>query len=92
MPLRGYEILDAGRIIPADGSGRQIEWRVSLRTRMHFRDLLEELVDLEQEPESFERETKMEALREAIRTLPDFPRGYDPEQDVIVPVTTSEMR
>lgn len=71
--------------------GRRIEWPVSLRVRNKFRDLLGELVDLEQEPHSDAVEKRMEALREDIRALPGFPKRYDPERDLIVPITTSEQ-
>lgn len=65
---------------------------MSLRVKMKFWSLLEELVDLEQEPASPECEERMEALREDIRSLPGYPRRYDPEADLIVPVTSSEQR
>ena len=71
--------------------GREIRWEVSLRTRMRFWDLLAELVDLELEPTSPELLERMEALRCDIRALPGYPRQYDPERDLIVPITTSEM-
>lgn len=70
----------------------RIEWPVSLRTRMRFRSLLHELVDLETWPQTPELLLRMEALREEIRGLPGFPRRYDPERDLIVPVTTSMQR
>jgi hypothetical protein len=59
---------------------------------MKFRDLLHELVDLETAPQDLEVQARMEMLREEIRALPGYPRGYHPERDVIVPVTTSEAR
>ena len=71
---------------------RRIEWRVSLRTRMQFRALLMELVDLETYPQTPETLMKMEALREEIRGLPGFPRRYDERRDLIVPITTSVQR
>ena len=71
---------------------RRIEWRVSLRTRMKFRTLLSELIDLETWPASLEVETRKQLLQAEIRDLPGFPRRYDPERDLIVPVTTTEMR
>ena len=84
------EILDPRRIQrPGE---RKIEWRCSLRVRMQFRALLHELVDLEQEARDPEVAQAMEALREDIRALPGFPVGYDPERDLIVPVTTSAQR
>jgi len=82
-------ILDPHRI---QRPGRRIEWRVSLNTHMKFRDLLGELVDLESYPRSHELERRMESLREEIRCLPGFPRDYHPEDDTIVPVTTSAQR
>jgi hypothetical protein len=86
MPI---PILDPQRI--QRRPGRQIRWECSLKTRMRFRSMLQELVDLEQYPPSETREA-MEALREDIRALPGFPVGYDPERDLIVPVTTSAQR
>lgn len=71
---------------------RRIEWPCSLRVRMQFRSLLHELVELETWPATEEREIRMERLREEIRSLPGFPRRYDPERDLIVPVTTSAQR
>lgn len=71
---------------------REIVWHVSLRTRMKFRDLLHELVDLESYPATSESLMRMENLRDEIRSLPGFPRRYDPDRDVIVPVTTSVQR
>lgn len=71
---------------------RRIEWQCSLSTRMRFRDLLNELVDLEAEPWSMEVEARMEALRDDIRHLPGYPQNYDPDRTVIVPVTTTAMR
>ena len=87
---RGWEILNPQRLTRPQE--KRIEWRVSLRTRMRFRDLLSELVDLEQEVSSGEVSLRMEALREEIRALPGFPRRFDPERDTIVPVTTSAQR
>lgn len=92
MPIRGtdWDILDPRRIRrPGE---RHIQWRVSLRTKMRFTDLLHELVELELEPATWEREQRMEALRDEIRALPGYPRRYDPERDVIIPTTTSEVR
>lgn len=89
---RGYEILDPWRVVRAPLRGRRIEWRVSLRTKARFQDLLGELVDLESEPWSPEREARAEALREDIRALPGYPRNYHAEDDVIVPVTSSVQR
>jgi len=59
---------------------------------MKFRSLLHERVDLEQEPPSFEVESRMRALEEEIQSLPGFPKGYDPERDLIVPMTSSTQR
>jgi hypothetical protein len=58
---------------------------------MRFRSLLFELVDLEQEPWSLEVANRQAALQDEIRSLPNFPTHYDPERDLIVPLTTSEM-
>ena len=94
MPVnpRHWEVLDRSRIVRGRRRGRRIEWRVSLRTKMQFYSLLAELVDLEQEPASPEREERRAVLQDEIRALPSFPRRYHPEDDLIVPVTTSEMR
>ena len=59
---------------------------------MRFRDLLSERMDLEQEPQSFEVLARTQALEEDIRALPGYPKKYDPDRDVIVPVTTSSSR
>jgi len=82
-------ILDPRRIVRP---GRSIEWRVSARIHMKFRDLLAELVDLESYPRTHELERRMESIREEIRSLPGFPRDYHPEDDTIEPVTTSSQR
>ncbi len=71
---------------------REIQWQVSLRTRMKFRELLHELVELETWPVTEELLVRMENLREEIRGLPGFPRRFDAERDTIVPVTTSMQR
>lgn len=71
---------------------RRIEWRVSLRTRMRFRELLHERVDLESWPQTPETLLRMQVLEEEIRGLPGFPRRFDSERDLIVPVTTSLQR
>lgn len=84
-----WEILDPRRIRQP---GRRIEWPVSARTRMKFRDLLGELVALEQEPQEPEILARMEALREDIRALPGYPKRYDPDRDWICPVTNSVAR
>jgi hypothetical protein len=84
-----YEILDPERIQPARAT-RKIEWPVSLKTRMRFRDLLYELVDLEMEPQTPEVLERMASLREDISSLPGYPRNAHPERDLIVPVTTTE--
>lgn len=86
------QIMDPRRLVRPRAHERRIAWRVDLKTRMKFRDLLMELVDLECDPPSYERERRMESLRDDIRSLPGYPRSYDPERDVIVPVTTSSMR
>jgi len=88
MPI---EILDPQRI-QRPHQGRKIEWHCSLRVRMKFRSLLQELVDLEGEPQDAECHNRAEALRDEIRSLPRFPIGFDPERDVIIPVTSSAQR
>lgn len=88
-----YEILDSSRIQRPHGRrGRRIEWRCSLRVRSRFRSLLHELVDLEQQPDEPETRQRMVALRQDILALPGFPRRFDPDHDLIVPVTTSAQR
>lgn len=92
-PHRRYEVLDPRRILPRSGRReRRIEWPVSSRTHLKFRALLEELVGLETEPASPEREARAEGLREDIRALPGFPRRLDPDADLVVPVVTSTQR
>ena len=90
--MRAYPVI--GRPISPHGRlpGHRIEWRVSLRTQAKFYDLLAELVDLEMELASEERDNRMEALRDDIRSLPGYPRRYDPDRDLIVPVLTTEMK
>jgi hypothetical protein len=88
--LTRYHVLDPQRIQRHE---RRIEWPCSLRTRMKFRALLAELVDLEQESQRDpDVQAKMEALREDIRSLPGFPKRFDLDRDLIVPVTTSTQR
>lgn len=83
-------ILDPKRVTTG---GRRIEWPVSHRTRMRFRELLFELVDLEGADQTDrEVQDRMAALRDAIRSLPGFPRAFDPERDTIIPVTTTVSR
>ena len=85
-----YAVLNPQRIQRRE---RRIEWPCSLRTRMKFRALLAELVDLEQDNQRDPQVLQaMEALREDIRSLPGFPRKFDPDRDVVVPVTTSTQR
>jgi len=90
-----WQVLDTSELIRnrrrREGE-RPIEWRLSLRTRMQFRALLHELVERETYPQTLENEMRMQNLREEIRSLPGFPRRYDPERDLIVPVTTSVQR
>lgn len=59
---------------------------------MRFYSLLAELVDLDLEPYSPEVEERRAVLQDDIRALPGYPRRYHPENDLIVPVTTSEQR
>lgn len=86
---RHWEIVDPERFRRRE---RRIEWRVSLRTRMRFRSLLQELVDLETYPQTPENLMRAESLREEIRALPGFPKRYNADRDVIVPVTSSVQR
>jgi hypothetical protein len=58
---------------------------------MRFRTLLYELVDLEQESPSPEIAARQAALQDEIRSLPGFPTRFDPELDLIVPITTSKQ-
>jgi hypothetical protein len=71
---------------------RRIEWRVSLRNRMKFRALLHERIELESWPQTPEIQLRMQLLEEEIRSLPGFPRRFDPDRDLIIPVTTSVSR
>ena len=90
-----YQVLDTAELrrnrARREGE-RRIEWRCSLRTRMAFRSLLQELVELESYPQTLETEMRMERLREEIRGLPGFPKRYNVNLDLIVPVTTSVQR
>jgi hypothetical protein len=86
---RHWEIVDPRRF---RRPGKRIEWRCSLRVRMRFRGLLQELVDLETYPQTRENLMRMENLREEIRSLPNFPKRYNAERDLIVPVTSSVQR
>lgn len=64
---------------------------MSLRVRNRFRELLGELVDLEhQDPAA--NHARILALQDDIRHLPGYPQRYDPENDTIVPVTTTAQR
>lgn len=90
LSLPVIPILDARRI---RRPGRRIEWRVSQRVHMRFRELLHELVELEYaDQDDPEVQQRMEALREDIRALPGYPRRYHPDYDLIVPVTTTAQR
>jgi len=72
---------------------RRIEWPVSRRVHLRFRELLHELVDLESGDQTDrELQQRMESLREDIRALPGFPVRYHPEKDLIVPITTTAQR
>jgi len=91
MRRPGFAILDPNRVVKR---GRTINWDVSRRTYLRFREPLETLVDLEladlTDPQV---QDQMATLRDDIRHLPGFPRGYDPEGDLIVPtVTTAQGR
>lgn len=89
--MRAEQFIDPRRILRAGPPARRIEWRVSLRTKGRFYALLAELVDLEQEPLTPELWNRVETLRDEIRALPGYPKRYHPENDLIVPVTTSEQ-
>jgi len=85
-----FAILDPNRLVRR---GRTIEWPVSRRIYLKFRDLLQELVDAESLDQSDpEVRNRMETLRDDIRHLPGYPRSYDPEHDLIVPVVTTASR
>lgn len=88
--LRAPVVLDRRRVRTR---GRRIEWPVSYRTLQRFREALHELVELEDADQTspWVRQ-RMEALRDDIRSLPGYPRGYDPENDLIVPTLTSVTR
>lgn len=83
-------ILDPTRV---KRPGRRIEWPVSRAVHLRFREWLHELVALEYadqtDPEVVDR---MAGLRDAIRRLPGYPRQYDVERDIIVPVVTTVQR
>ena len=73
--------------------GRQIEWRVSRRTHLRFRELLLALVETELEDQtSYEVQNRAATLRDDIRHLPGYPQHYNPELDVIIPVVTTEQK
>ena len=84
-----YDILDSHRIRRQNTHIRRIEWRVSTRTKSRFEDMLSELLEIEGIDDPLIN-SQREALQEDIRSLPGYPRGYDPDRDVIVPVPTSE--
>ena len=86
-------ILDPHRIRRPGRPGRRIEWPVSRRTHMRFRELLHELVELESSDQfdPYERE-RMATLQDDIRHLPGYPVVYDCERDIIVPITTTAQR
>ena len=87
MRRPGFAILDPNRVVKR---GRTINWDVSRRTYLRFRELLEALVDAELEAQDLpEVQQRMATLRDDIRHLPGYPRGYDPEHDLIVPVVTT---
>ena len=91
-------LLPHSRILSADRvkrPGRQIEWRCSYRVYHNFMELLRELVDLEYQPQQDpDVQDRMEALRDAIRRLPGYPRTgtFHPDQDTIVPTITTVSR
>lgn len=73
--------------------GRKIEWRVSRRVHSRFMELITELVELELAPQQDpEVQNRMATLRDDIRHLPGFPQRYNPDFDVIYPVTTTAQR
>jgi len=72
---------------------RRIEWPVSRRTHLRFRELLHELVALESEDQtSRDVLERMEALRDDIRRLPGYPMKYHPHRDLIIPTVTTAQR
>ena len=78
---------------PRQGCGRKIEWRVSRKTHFRFQELLTRLLELELESQrSPEVRAETAAVQEEIRGLPGYPKRYHPENDLIVPVVTTEQR
>lgn len=91
--MRRIPVLDRSRVTKAPGTGRTLEWRVSLQTYTRFRDLLDQLVGLEYQDQTDPAvRDKMESLREDIRHLPGYPREYDKHRDIIEPVITTASR
>jgi hypothetical protein len=61
----------------------QIEWRCTWAVKQRFDELLDYLLSFpEGSPEYLD-------LLEEMRSLPNFPHGYDEDRDVIVPVVTT---
>jgi len=86
-------ILDPHRIRRPHRTGKRIEWSVSRRTHLRFRELLHELVELEDydQTDPYVRE-RIATLQDDIRHLPGYPCSYDCERDVIVPTVTTAQR
>lgn len=63
--------------------GQIIEWDLSLQTYELWKGYMEELQDY------LEESSEYLALVESIRSLPNFPVGYDPDHAHIIPVVTT---
>jgi len=60
-----------------------IEWDVDLQTYEFFKEYMLALQDYTEESDEYK------AIVEEIRSLPNFPTGYDPENAHIIPNVTS---
>ncbi len=63
-----------------------VEWRVSWDVKMKWRELVDMLQSMQ------DSSTDHEAIREEIRSLPNFPQIYDIDRDEIVLVDTTFRR
>lgn len=64
----------------------EIAWRMDLQTYEHYLNLYEEISSTHPDYE-FE---KYQELLEEFQQLDGFPRDYDPEYDVIIPVINDQ--
>ncbi len=63
--------------------GQIIEWDVTLQTYELFKELMVQIQDYEEDTPEYL------ALAEEIRSLPNFPVGYNPDTAHIIPIVTS---